>query len=85
MTTVIEIFESPGCQNCVKATDLLKHIIQKYDLENIQWHKVSVLDEIDYAVEMGILATPAIVINGQLVFTSLPCEERFYQEITKRV
>jgi len=85
MTIVIEIFESPGCQNCGKATDLLKHIIQKYSLENVQWHKVSVLDEIDYAVEMGILATPAIAINGQLVFTSLPSEEKFYQEIMKYV
>jgi len=81
--TIIEIFESPGCQNCGKATDLLEHIIEKHHLKNIQWHKVSVLDEIDYAVEIGILATPAIVINGKLVFTSVPSEEKFYQEIAK--
>jgi protein-disulfide isomerase len=31
-----------------------------------------VLDQLDYAVELGVLTLPSIVIDGKLVFTSMP-------------
>lgn len=30
------------------------------------------LDELDYAVSLGVLTLPALAIDGELVFTSLP-------------
>jgi thioredoxin 1 len=33
---------------------------------------LNVLDDLDYAVELGVMALPSIVIDGELVFTSTP-------------
>ncbi|KRT56653.1 Thioredoxin domain, partial [endosymbiont of Ridgeia piscesae] len=42
---------------------------------------VNVLEELDYAVQIGVLATPAIAIDGELVFTALPSEKRLRQTL----
>jgi len=44
--------------------------------ERIEWREVSVLDELDYAVELGVLSTPAIAVNGRLVFRTLPSAKK---------
>jgi len=31
-----------------------------------------VLEQLDYAVQLGVLATPALAIDGKLCFTGLP-------------
>ncbi len=36
------------------------------------WRELNALDELDYAVEVGVVSLPAIAIDGQLVFSSLP-------------
>jgi protein-disulfide isomerase len=36
--------------------------------------KINVVDELDYAVKLGVRATPSIAINGALVFTAMPSE-----------
>lgn len=43
---------------------------KKFDL-----HYIDVLEHIDDAVALGILATPAIVINNTLVFSTMPSEK----------
>lgn len=44
--------------------------------ERIEWREVSVIEELDYAVELGVLSTPAIAVNGRLVFPTLPSAKR---------
>ncbi|EGW55240.1 hypothetical protein TevJSym_ae00970 [endosymbiont of Tevnia jerichonana (vent Tica)] len=46
---------------------------------------VNVLEELDYAVQIGVLATPAIAIDGELVFTALPSEKRLRQTLQQRI
>jgi protein-disulfide isomerase len=38
----------------------------------LSYRELDVLDEIDYAVKIGVLKTPSIAINGKLIFSSLP-------------
>ena len=68
----IEIFCAPNCNRCGKAVDLVEQLVQELNDESILCQKLNVVDELDYAVHLGILATPAIVINGKLEFTAMP-------------
>lgn len=67
----VEMFFTQGCTECAAAREGLKDIAEK-TVSGIQWRDVSVLDELDYAVELGVLTLPSIVIDGELAFSSLP-------------
>jgi thioredoxin len=68
----VEVFSSPGRDKCARAKEELKRIAVELGGNHIEWREVSVLDELDYAVELGVLATPATAVNGRLVFSTLP-------------
>lgn len=68
----IEVFTAPGCGRCGRAKTVLAEVLATMTAERYQWREVNILEEIDYAVELGVLATPAIAINGELVFSALP-------------
>ena len=72
MTVNVEVFSSPGCGKCSQAKQTLKKIAGDFGDEQVLWREVNILEEMDYAVELGVLSTPAIAIDGKLVFTSLP-------------
>jgi len=77
----VEIFSSPGCNKCTYAKDLLHKLACELGGEHIQWCEIDVLDSIDYAVELGVLTTPSIAINGKLVFTHLPSAKKLHKEL----
>jgi len=66
----VEVFYSPGCQECAAAQASLKAAAQEANAR-VEWCELNVLDEFDYAVELGVLTLPAIAIDGKLVFSSL--------------
>ena len=81
----IEVFSSPGCSKCGHAKDVLKNLADKLGGEKIQWREVNILDEMDYAVELGVLSTPSIAINNELVFASLPSAKKLRAELESRL
>lgn len=85
MSLLIEIFSAPNCNTCSKSIDLLKKIIKELGEASITWRKINVLEDIDRAVALGVITTPAIVINNQLVISGLPSSDRLRQEIVKRL
>lgn len=81
----IEVFSSPGCSKCRHAKDVLKNLADELGGEKIQWREVNILDEMDYAVELGVLSTPSIAINNELVFASLPSAKKLRAELESRL
>ncbi len=85
----IEIFSSPGCGKCGHARDRLQQLVTQLDTEHpgqhIEWRDVNILEEMDYAVDLGVLSTPSLAIDGELVFTSLPGVQRLRHEIESRL
>ncbi len=79
----VEVFSSPGCSKCGHAKDVLRRLA--VELGGIEWREVNVLDEIDYAVALGVLSTPAIAIDGELVFSGLPSAGKLRTELDKRL
>ena len=65
------MFYSPGCSECVTGHARLRAAAQA-TVKDLEWHDVNVLDQLDHAVELGVITLPSIVIDGDLVFTSMP-------------
>jgi len=77
----IEVFSSPGCGKCGHAKDVLRKLVDELGNGLFEWREVNILDEIDYAVALGVMSTPSIAINGKLVFTSLPTLKKLRIEL----
>lgn len=85
MPVEIEVFTSPGCGKCGRAREVLRHIAQDMGEQHIRWREVNIRDELDHAVELGVLAAPAIAIDGELVFTTLPSARRLREALQDRL
>jgi len=85
MTIKIEVFSSPGCSKCSHAKQVLLKITDEFGDDSIKWREVNILDELDHAVEMGVLSTPSMAIDDELVFTSLPTTKKLRSELLARL
>lgn len=72
---IVELFYAPGCEKCAASQIKLKAVALE-TIESLTWREVNVLDELDYAVELGVLTPPAVAIDQKLVFASLPTPEQ---------
>ncbi|RTZ75113.1 MAG: glutaredoxin [Gammaproteobacteria bacterium] len=81
----VEVFTSPGCSKCAHARKVLKALVEKLGGERIHWREVNILEELDYAVELGVLAAPAIAIDGDLVFTGMPRPAKLREYLLERL
>jgi glutaredoxin len=78
----VEVFSSPGCGKCGHAKDVLRRLTAEMD--GVEWREVNVLEEMDYAVALGVLSTPAIAIDGELVFSGMPSEAKLRSALEAR-
>ncbi len=86
MQIQVEVFTAPGCGKCGRAKEVLKGVVESHPAgDAISWREVNILEEIDYAVQLGVLSTPAIAINGDLVFTALPSEKKLRRVLEQRI
>ncbi len=67
---LIEVLTASGCSRCQQIKDLAKRLISEHPEGLFEYREVNVVEEIDYAVSLGVLSTPAVAIDGVLSFTS---------------
>lgn len=79
----LELFQATGCRSCAAKRDALKIVAQRFALD-LQWRDVDITAEIDYAVELGVMNLPAMAVDGQLVFSSLPTAAQLVAELQRR-
>jgi thioredoxin 1 len=79
----LELFFAAGCASCDAAREGLKAAARQ-EVPDLVWRDVNVLDELDYAVELGVLTLPAVVIDGELVFARLPSPTELGEAIAQR-
>ena len=79
----LELFFTPGCIECATARSTLKAVAQE-TVEGLEWLELNVLDELDYAVELGVLTIPAIAVDGKLLFSGLPTSNQLREALTRR-
>ena len=87
MTTqlTVEVLTAPGCSHCQRAKTLAKEVIAELDDDRLQYREINVVEEIDYAVALGVLSTPAIALDGELVFSSPPSATKLRLAILERL
>lgn len=85
MSILVEVFTAPGCSKCGRAKDVLRKIVEAWADNRLEWREVNILEEIDYAVQLGVLSTPAIAVGGKLVFTALPSEKKLRQLLQQQI
>jgi thioredoxin len=81
---IVELFYSPGCARCAASQAELKAVALE-TIEGLTWREVNVLDELDYAVELGVLTPPAVAIDRELVFASLPTPTQLRRALLRQV
>ena len=85
MTVTIEVFSAPACGKCTQARERLRAVVAEFAGDRVQWREVDVLEDMERAVTLGVLSTPAIAIDGELVFTGTPSEKALRQAVADRL
>jgi len=81
----VEVFSSPGCGKCAQAKAVLQEVVESLGPDKVSWREVNILDEMDYAVDLGVMTSPAIAIDGKLEFSSLPSASKLRAELARRL
>lgn len=79
----VELFHAVGCRSCAAARDTLKAVAQRA-VPGVVWREVDAAGELDYLLEVGVLSLPALAVDGQLVFSSLPTPAQLADELQRR-
>ena len=80
----VELFYTPGCEKCADNKDKLRTAATEL-VPDLVWRELNVLDELDYAVEVGVITLPSIAIDGEVLFSSLPTCRQLRRELIKRL
>jgi thioredoxin 1 len=80
----IEVFSASICNRCGEAKKRVQTILKEF-ADRVNYREIDVVDEIDYAVSLGVLTTPTIVIDGEVVFTSMPSVKQLRLELQRRL
>ena len=61
---LIEVL-GPGCARCFETHRVVQHVVDEAKLDA----EVRKVDSIDRMVELGVLSTPAVVVDGNVVLS----------------
>ncbi|MEW5864025.1 MAG: thioredoxin family protein [Pseudomonadota bacterium] len=81
----VEVFTAPGCARCAAARERLRAAAEQAGGGRVRWREVDVTQEAGYAISLGVLSTPAIALDGELVFATLPSEAQLRAAIARRL
>ncbi|WP_439889166.1 thioredoxin family protein [Pseudomonas sp. MBLB4123] len=81
----VELLQLSGCSRCGETRDDLQEEARRLLGAELEWREVDALAELDYAVELGVLSLPALAIDGQLAFASLPTPAQLAAELRRRL
>ena len=79
----VEFFFAGGCSTCAQARDVLRGAAEFSSL--VQWKEIDIAKNPDRAVDVGVVSTPAVAINGELIFKSLPAASELTKAIRARM
>lgn len=68
----LELFYSPHCPRCLKAREQLRSLAANWSEEHIQYQELDVLESLDRAVEVGVMQTPSLAVDGEAVAGPVP-------------
>ena len=85
MTVIVDLFSSNVCSRCAQAKTDLRELIDELGAQQFELRIIDVVENLDYAVEVGVLATPALAVNGELIATSLPGKRKLRELLMRQL
>lgn len=69
-TVIVEFFFAGGCGRCAAVREALRSAAQA--AADVEWKEVDIGTQPHRAADAGVVSTPAIAIDGKLVFKTAP-------------
>ena len=80
-TITVELLYAGGCSKCAEARDALRGEAQSLGAD---WREIDIAKNPNRAVDLGVVSTPAIAIDGNVVFGTLPSPSDLRKAIRAR-
>ena len=71
---------SLGCSKCERAMQIIKEVVKNYK-GKIKVIETDIVKNPNKLIKFGVMSTPAIIINGKLVFEGAPNKEALKKKI----
>ena len=84
MVVKIEVFTSPSCPYCPMAVQLVEDV-QKDMMDDVEVEKIDIMEDQEKAREYGLMAVPAIALNGVVRFVGAPGKEELLEAIKEEM
>jgi len=84
MVVKIEVFTSPSCPYCPMAVQLVEDV-QKDMVDDVEVEKIDIMVSQEKAREYGLMAVPAIALNGVVKFVGSPGKEELLEAIKEEI
>ena len=84
MVVKIEVFTSPSCPYCPMAVQLVEDV-QKVMVDDVEVEKIDIMVSQEKAREYGLMAVPAIALNGVVKFVGSPGKEELLEAIKEEI
>lgn len=78
----VEFFFAGGCSRCAEAREALRQAAQR--TAQVEWREVDIGQNPDRAVDVGVVSTPAVAIDGDLIFKTAPTAAALLNAIRAR-
>lgn len=79
----VEFFFASGCSKCAASRAALREAAAS--VPDVKWTEVDIAKNPNRVVDVGVLSTPAIAMDGELVFKTAPSASELCGEIRKRL
>jgi len=85
MAVSLELFYSPYCPRCRKAREEVRSFAARWPAERLRLCELDVLRELDRAVAVGVLQTPALAVDGKLIAGPVPSRNALEKLLRQRL
>ena len=81
MKCKIELLVAPGgCSKCARAKEKIQQVLQDYK-GKVVVKETDITKDPSRLVQLGIMGTPAVLVNGKLAFEGVPDERKLREKI----
>ncbi|HMK53151.1 MAG TPA: MJ0307 family thioredoxin [Methanobacteriaceae archaeon] len=84
MVVKVEVFTSPSCPYCPMAVELVEEV-KKEMPDDLEVEKIDIMVDREKAIEYGLMAVPAIALNGVVRFVGAPGKDELVAAIKEEV
>lgn len=84
MVVKVEVFTSPSCPYCPMAIEVVDEV-KKEMPDTLEVEKIDIMKDREKAIEYGLMAVPAIALNGVVRFVGAPGKEELVEAIKEEI